>query len=124
MRRILSKIWSTALLFSTFIMIAAFQNCGGQSVHNQSELSSNLTGSINVNGTVQKSTLDGCNYLISAVDNSTGQVQQFIPKDMDPSLLIPGNQVSVTGTIVTDEVNDCMAGSMIQVQEASLISSN
>jgi len=121
MRRTLSKIWSTALLFCTFIMIAAFQNCGGQATHNQAELASN-SGSIVVNGIVQKSTLDGCQYLITSIDNSTGSVQQFIPQEMDPSLLKEGNQVSITGTIATDTVNECMAGPVIQVQEASLVS--
>jgi hypothetical protein len=115
MRRILSKIWSTALLLCTFLMIAAFQNCGGKAL-------SSSSGSINVSGTVQKSTLDGCSYVISAVDNSTGNVQQFIPHEMDPNLLVDGNQVSITGTIATDEVSGCMAGPIIQVQEASLIS--
>jgi hypothetical protein len=122
MRRTLSKIWSTVLLLCTFLMIAAFQNCGGQSAHNQSENASNLTGSISVSGTVQKSNLDGCKYLISTVDTSSGLVQQFVPEQMDPSLLKDGNQVSITGTIATDAVSDCMAGPIIQVQEASLIS--
>lgn len=117
MRQALSKIWSTVLLLCTFIMIAAFQNCGGNTVQRQEALNDTIT----VNGTVQTSNLDGCKYLISTIDDS-GQVQQFIPHGMDPSLLVNGNQVSVTGSIATDEVSDCMAGSILQVQEASLVS--
>jgi hypothetical protein len=119
MRQTLSKIWSPALFFCTFIMIAAFQNCGNQGAHQLNI--TNPLGPITMNGTVQKSTLDGCQYLISVVDKATGEVQEFVPQHMDPNLLVAGNEVLITG-LPSDEASDCMAGPLFQVQEASLVS--
>ena len=123
MKNLMARAWTAVVFMVTLFMIAGYQNCGSQNsqIYNGTQ---NLTNnaSVNVMGTVQQSSIDGCNKIIAAVDNDTGMIQNFIPQNMDPSLLVKGNVVKVSGTLVTDEVNDCMVGPVLKVEEASLVS--
>ncbi len=122
MRGLLSRTWSSVLILCAFVMIASFENCGAPNQEGISSQPFQAPAEISISGTVQKSNLDGCQYLISVVDSSTGETKEYIPQKMDPSLLSTGNLVKVTGTLALNEVSGCMAGPIIQVSEAALVS--
>jgi hypothetical protein len=77
---------------------------------------------MNLSATVQSSNVDGCHYILTAVDPTTGESQQYVPVNMDSTLLKDGNVVKVTGSILTDSVGICMAGPLLQISSASLVS--
>jgi len=120
MRGVLSKVWSTALILGALLTMAAYQNCGVLISTMSSNLPKNKT--IQVSGTIEHSTLDGCRFLISSVDKSTGRTIQYVLVQMDPSLLQDGNVVSVKGTVSKRLVGTCVAGPLIQVDEATVLS--
>lgn len=117
----MSKKLSVALILVGLGVVLGFQNCGGKALNsgqNGTQANTNLT----VNGTIMKSNLDGCNYIICANDNSTGLTKCFIPQNIDPTLLNDGNVVTVDGTVLENTVTTCMAGSVLQVSTAKLVS--
>lgn len=117
----MSKYWSTTIILVSFALLLGYQNCGSRLPSMPAAETSTPT-TLTVDGTIQKANLDGCNYVISAIDNSSGQAVNFVPLKMDPSLLKVGNVVSVTGSIRSDMVNTCMAGPILQVESANLVS--
>ena len=114
------KKLSIALILVGLISLMAFQNCGGNASNpghiDAAQVNSNLT----VHGTVMKSNIDGCSFLICAADNTDGNTKCFIPKGMDSTLLNDGNVVTVDGTVLNDVLTTCMAGSVLQVYNAKL----
>jgi hypothetical protein len=116
----MSRLSTTVVLVLTFGMLLAYQNCGTKlQSQNQSGAISSVAA-ITVNGTVQKSMVDGCNYLVCSNDNVSGGTKCFIPTKMDPSLLKDGNVVTVKGVIRDDMMTACMAGPVLEVQNADL----
>jgi hypothetical protein len=120
MRQMMAKIWSTVLILSGFLSLAAFQNCGKANLSTPSNSALAQTGAVTINATVAKSNLDGCQYLLNVTDPASGQVQSYVPLKMDTSLLKDGNTVTVSGILGTDSVGTCMAGPLLQVEEAHL----
>jgi hypothetical protein len=109
----LYKIWTGALIFCAFILLPAYQNCGGSAPQANTAATITLTSA-----QVQKSTVDGCQFLLVSTNKATGVTQSYVPLKMDPQLLQDGMNVTVTGVIATDLVSTCMAGPLLQVTQA------
>lgn len=103
-------------------MILAYQNCGKNNPGNEPAAGMPQTPiNIQVTGTLHQVNLDGCNFLIEAHDNQTGQIVQFNPVKLDPSFKKDGCQISVMGSLRTDMVSTCLSGQILQISEAHLI---
>jgi hypothetical protein len=124
MRQTLAKLWSGVLIISAFLSLAAFQNCGSTNTSGTGNTNLSQISPITIKATVSKSSIDGCQYLLVVTDTTTGQIQNYVPLKMDSTLLQDGNVVTVSGTLATSTVGTCMAGLMLQVEEAQLVTSH
>jgi hypothetical protein len=122
MRRLVFRVWPTVTMLSTLLMIMAFQNCGqpGTSSQASTQATEVTTGAVTMTGTVQQSQVDGCRFLISVQDEN-GNGKNYIPLDMDSRLLVAGNTVAISGTVRDDIVSTCMAGPILQVDQAAIV---
>lgn len=123
MQRALSRLWSAALLVGGFFVLVGYQNCGQAPAATNGPSANSQGAQITFSGTVQKSNVENCNYLISTVDPVTGESLQYIPVGLDQNLMQDGIVVNVSGSVVTDEASTCMAGPLLQVTTAQQVAS-
>jgi len=116
-----SRFFSGVIVLGAFVILMAFQNCGGKPSGSSQNGGDPSNSNVIVTGTIMAAQQECTNKLICSTDNLTGKQSCFLPINMDPTLLNTGNVVTVTGVIRTDIVNVCL-GSTLDVSSAQLVS--
>ena len=124
----MSKLLSVVLSLVGFAVMVGFQNCGGQppSSSNSSQGTAKPSA-VTMTGTVQKGSatqplIDGCKVLICSYDNVEKKQVCVIPVKFDTSTFNNGDVVEIEGVVRTDMVSTCMAGEIVQIATAKVIS--
>src|SRR5438552_4099474 len=99
--------------------LLGYQNCGMKQSQTEYKPGDSFGAGqehVMVTGTLQKSGIDGCKFLIKNDQN-----QYFIPVQLDPALQQDGSNLKISGTVRTDLVSTCMGGTIIQVDKAEVV---
>jgi hypothetical protein len=113
----LSRFYPSVIALGVFSLILGYQNCGARNLPIDSGLNGGGgTGSrIVVQGTLEKSLIDGCKFLLRSPEG-----QYFIPVKLDPALQLDGTTLLIEGSLREDIVTTCMGGTVLQVEKAQV----
>jgi hypothetical protein len=123
----MSKKQSVALILVGFGMVLGFQNCGSHPSNSNGTIEgvNPTSGSFQMVGVVSKAApgqklVDGCSIQICGQDSLKNDIC-IVPVKFDTSKLNDGDTVSIHGTKRSDMVSICMAGEIVQVNSADVI---
>jgi hypothetical protein len=96
-------------------LILSYQNCGSQKLQGDpSAIGIDAkSGQVVIQGTLEKSAIDGCRYLLRSDDG-----QYFIPVKLASEFQQEGANLLIEGTLREDIVTTCMGGTVLQVDKA------
>ncbi|MBK9295118.1 MAG: hypothetical protein IPM57_11895 [Oligoflexia bacterium] len=112
----MSKILAFVFIVAGFGIILTYQNCGQPNNVNKTP-----QGSVTITGTVEKSTLDGCNTLIVSDEDPNSK---FIPFGVSSDTFKNGERVKIQGSFPNDVYSTCMAGVILRVEKLEKVQNN